>query len=247
MKDDMFLMFAAEHWETMCDDHRYVTDAKPQMWEWLSGIAGFSGDAESDLRGQAIWSSLASLAYSFRDSFERLQRLPLSLTQGDLRANLEELSQTDDADLVDEFSKSMRMSLEMGVELHVPEEVLHLCREAPCCTNLVEQGHGSGASTLKSHSQFGTRSLQVRSSIHQCRALFSSLPTERLIDQLDDAIAAKARAINGPRNSPIHAFLLFLHSDTCHERTNGMTPVEWIRACIAVHRDKLTSCHGHRK
>ena len=104
---------------------------------------------------------------TLRDSFERIQRLPFSLAQGDLRANLEELSQTDYADLVDEFSKSMRMSLEMGVELHVLEEVLHLCREAPCCTNLVEQGHGSGASTLKSHSQLGTRSLQVRSSIPQ--------------------------------------------------------------------------------
>ena len=57
MKDDRFLMFAAKHWETMCDDHRYVSDVKPQMWEWLSEIAGFSGDAEADLRGQAIWSS----------------------------------------------------------------------------------------------------------------------------------------------------------------------------------------------
>ena len=102
MKDDWFLMFTAKHWETMCDDHRYVSDVKPQMWEWLSEIAGFSGNAEADLRGQAIWSSPASLAYSFRDSFERLHRLPLSLTQGDFRANLEELSQTDYAELVDE-------------------------------------------------------------------------------------------------------------------------------------------------
>ena len=85
--------------------------------------------------GRHLWSSLASLAYTVRDSFARLQRLPLSLTQGDLRANSEELSPTDNADLVDEFSKSMRMSLEMGVELHVLEEVLRLCREAPCCTS----------------------------------------------------------------------------------------------------------------
>ena len=54
MKDDRFLMFAATHWETMCDDHRYVTDVKPQMWEWLSEIAGFSGDAAADLRGHAF-------------------------------------------------------------------------------------------------------------------------------------------------------------------------------------------------
>ena len=66
MKDDRFLMNAATHWKTMCDDHRYVTDVKPQMWEWLSEIAGFSGDAAADLRGQAIWSSLASLAYTSR-------------------------------------------------------------------------------------------------------------------------------------------------------------------------------------
>ncbi len=140
-------MLAATHWKTMRDDHRYVSDAKPQMWEWLSDIAGSYGDDEADLRGQAVWSSLASLAYCFRDSFERLHRLPLSLTQGDLRGNLEELSKTDYADLVDDSSKSMRMSLEMGVELNVLEEVLHLCREAPCCTSLVEQGHGSGAAT----------------------------------------------------------------------------------------------------
>ena len=239
MKDDRFLMFAATHWKTMCDDHRYVADVKPQMWEWLSEIAGFSGDAAADLRGQTTWSSLASLAYTFRDSLERLQRLPLSLTQGEIRPNLEELSQADYADLVDELSKSMRVSLEMGVELHVLEEVLRVCREAPCCTNLVEQGHGSGASTLKSHSHFGTRSLQVRSSIHQCRALSSSLPTERLIDQLDVAIATKVRAINGPRYSPMHAFLLLLQRDAYHGRTDNMTPVEWSRACITAHRDKF--------
>ncbi len=104
---------------------------------------------------------------------------------------------------------------------------------------LVEQGHGSGASTLKSHSQFGTRSLQVRSSIHQCRALFSSLPTERLTDQLDVAIATKVRAIKWTWHSPIHAFLLFLQRDPYHERTDGMDPVEWTRACVAVHRDKF--------
>lgn len=239
LKDDRFLMFADKHWETMCDDHRYVVDAKSQVWEWLSQIAGCSDDADADLRGQAIWSSLASLAYTFRDSFERLHRLPLSLTQGDLGDNLEKLSQIDYADLTDEFSQRMRMSMELGVDLAVLEGVLRLCREAPCCTNLVEQGHGSGAATLQAHSQFGTRSLQVRSSIHQCRALFSSLPRQHLIERLDKAISKKLRAINGPRYEARCAFLLFLQNDPYHERPDDMNPSAWSKVCFAAHRERF--------
>jgi hypothetical protein len=239
LKDDRFLMFADKHWETMCDDHRYVVDAKSQVWEWLSQIAGCSDDADADLRGQAIWSSLASLAYTFRDSFERLHRLPLSLTQGDLGDNLEKLSQIDYADLTDEFSQCMRMSMELGVDSAVLEGVLRLCREAPCCTNLVEQGHGSGAATLQAHSQFGTRSLQVRSSIHQCRALFSSLPRQHLIERLDKAISKKLRAINGPRYEARCAFLLFLQNDPYHERPDDMNPSAWSKVCFAAHRERF--------
>ena len=53
------------------------------MWEWLSQVAHVPVEADPDLRTQAIWSSHAALAYAYKESFERLERLPLKLTQGD--------------------------------------------------------------------------------------------------------------------------------------------------------------------
>ena len=160
----------------MCDCSKLVVAARPAIWQWLSEIANVPVDAEPDLRTQAIWSSHAALAYGYHEAFERLERLPLKLTQGDPRQNLDELADVDYASLSDKFSKSMRACIELGVSLAVLADVLLLSRETPCATNLVEQGHGSGAATLKAHSQFGVRSLQVRTAIHQCRALFSQPP-----------------------------------------------------------------------
>ncbi|CAK0874987.1 unnamed protein product [Prorocentrum cordatum] len=182
LRDDRFLLRAKQHWQTMVDDMGFAAEVPAQIWEWLGQIAGEPACPVADVRGQALWSCLASLAYCHRDSFERLDRLPLSLTQGDLRANLQHLSSMPYHELNDEFSKCMRMSIELGVDLSVLERLLRLCREAPCCTNLVEQGHGSGAATLKSHALFGTRSLQVRAAIHQCRVFFSSLPIESKLE-----------------------------------------------------------------
>jgi hypothetical protein len=240
-------MCADKHWQTICDDLKYVTEVKKPMWRWLGEITGDTVSDKVDLRDKAVWSSLAVVAYSFRDSFERLTTLPLSLTQGDLYDNLERLSAVDYSALQDEFSKSMRLAMEMGVEKTVLVEVLALAREAPCCTNLVEQGHGSGAATLKSHAQFGTRSLQVRASIHQCRALFSELPRERQIARLDAAIARSVKLINGPRYSAPHAFLKHLQGDPDGERQAGLSVPEWSRICLGEHRVKFGQLSWERQ
>lgn len=247
LKDDRFLLRAAQLWETMCDDHRYILEVKPVMWKWLSEIVGYPDGADPDLRSQVVWSSLAALGYSFRDSFERLERLPLSLTQGDLDNNLQALAKADYTELVDEFSKSMRMCIEIGVERSVLVSVLKLCREAPCCTNLVEQGHGSGAATLKAHSQFGTRSLQARASLHQCRSLFSTPVREKLVQRLDDQMARKTKSINGPRYSATQAFLKCLQRDPYHERPKGMDATSWARRCLVEHRSKYEKLTWQQK
>ena len=133
----------------------------------------------------------------------------------------------------------MRLCLEMGVEQRVLEDVLELCREASCCTNLVEQGHGSGAATLQAHAQFGIRSLQVRSGIHQCRALFSKPAGELLVEQLDCAIGRATKKLDGPRYSAKHAFLTYLQIDPDREKPHDMDAKAWSKTCMASHRAKF--------
>ena len=110
----------------------------------------------------------------------------------------------------DEFSQNMRMCIELGVDFSVLEDVLNLAREAPCCTNLVEQGHGSAAATLKSHSQLGSRSVQIRVALHRRRALFSELPTHLIPKRVGDAITEIMRQLGGRRRQARNAFFQFL-------------------------------------
>ena len=224
----------------MCSDLRYVLDVPAPMWQWLSDVASGCSVGENDVRRESVWSSLATLAYSFRDSFEQLRRLPLSLTQGNLRANVECLSHVEFCTLKDEFSQTMRMCIELGVDFSVLEDVLNLAREAPCCTNLVEQGHGSAAATLKSHSQLGSRSVQIRAALHQSRALFSELPTHRILKRVGDAITEIMRQLGGRRRQARSAFFQFLLRDARGERPSDMDPVAWARRCVQEHATKFT-------
>ena len=218
----------------MCDDLRYVIECKGEMWSWFSELIGPVGGSASEIRGKALWSSLASLAYCYRDSFEQLRTVPLSLTQGDIRANVEWLATAEMDSLQGGVSRSMRMCLEMGVEASVLVDTSRLARESPCCTNLVEQGHGSRAATLKAHSQFGTRSLQAR-------ALFSDLPGGRLVERLDGEIAKKTKAISGPRYTAQLAYLKYLQTNPYGERPDGMDAMTWSRRRMAKHRGKFAS------
>lgn len=125
--------------------------------------------------------------------------------------------------------------------------VLKLCREAPCCTNLVGQGHGSGAATLKAHSQFGARSLQARASIHQCRGLFSKPSFEKLVGRLDEQIAKTRHRIIGARYSATQAFMLFLQRDPYKERPEGVLAADWARRCLVEHRAKFDQLSWEQK
>ena len=48
---------------------------------------------------------------------------------------------------------------------------LMVAREASCTTTLLEQLHGSGAVIMRSHSEYGERTLRVRQALHQCKRL----------------------------------------------------------------------------
>lgn len=161
--------------------------------------------------------------------------------------NLKALSEMDYTDLADDFSNNLRMCIELGVDMSVLVGVLQLCREAPCCTNLVEQGHGSGAATLKAHSQFGTRSLQARASIHQCRGLFSKSSLEQTTGRLEEQMVKKRKSLRGARYSAQQAFFSFLQRDPFHERPEGMEATEWARRCLIEHRAKFKQLSWEQK
>ena len=65
---------------------------------------------------------------------------------------------------------------------------LLLLKDTPCSTNLVEEGHGSGASVSKQHNELGERSLRPRAMIHQCRALVNTSESDKRLEKLSKAV-----------------------------------------------------------
>ena len=98
----------------MCEDLRSVVDIPSEIWERLVEVVPCRDGLVADLRSRAVWSSLATMAYVYKDSFEQLRSLPLSLTQGDLRANLLSLAEVGFETLHDDFSNNLRLCMESG-------------------------------------------------------------------------------------------------------------------------------------
>jgi len=238
LKDDRFLMHAEQHWQRMKDDATSIFNMPTPLWGWCSELCGGSFEEGINFRGKVVWSSLATMAYIHWDSFDQLQYRPLCWTQGDLTENVNRIETAEWQDINDDFTQGMKTSMELGVPKSHMVDTLKLARESPAATNLVEQGHGSGAMTMKAHAQYGQRMLQARQSIHQGRAFFGGNPAEQKISRVDAQMAETRNKLRAPSLTGEHAFLRYLQSDPHLERLPGMTDLEWQQWCIGAYRGK---------
>ena len=198
LEDDRFLLHCDDLWQSMVSEHQFFQQIPVQMWRWLVELVP-GGLEFSHLQSGAVLGGLRSLGYNFRDSFADLRHHPLSLTQGDLAQNIEDLMAMRFADITDDVARSVRLALESSVPKQHMIDLLTLVRQTPCATNLVEQGHGSGAHIMKAHSLYGATTLQARSSIHQTRAAFGQTDVAKALQRMDADIEAHEQKLHALR------------------------------------------------
>ena len=105
LKDDRFLKFANKHWKQLREDADFVLQIPVPMWGWVAEVCGGAYEEGQSFRGKVVWSILATMGYLHWDAFDQLSYPPLSLTQGDLHANVEKIEVTPFEQLDDEVSQ----------------------------------------------------------------------------------------------------------------------------------------------
>ena len=79
------------------------------------------------------------------------------MLQGDIRQNLENLFRRDFRKVTDPLERNLIELHDLGVTIEYLIRCLELLRDTPCSTNMVEQGHGSGAVLMRGHQLYEER------------------------------------------------------------------------------------------
>ena len=160
-----------------------------EFWQQFIPLVG--GEfAAAGLRSDVVMSCHRAMAFCWREAFLQLQQYPLSLALGDIGANLRELQAKPLEDITDPTALQFREALDEGWSIAAAAEHLELLREAGASTDLVEQSHAWGRSTLLCHSELGQVQMQARSLVMQCAPAFSLCATQAQVNHFEEQIAA---------------------------------------------------------
>ena len=114
------------------------------------------------------------------DSFDQLKRYPLKLTQGKVDQNLIDLEAESMDGVLDPTARRIKTSLRLGLSHSEASESLEFLHDGlSVTTNMVEQGHGTGAIMTKEHELYIARTMCSRAVVHQCRALVGTAREEK--------------------------------------------------------------------
>ena len=188
MEDNRFLLVHQPMWQAMEEEMTYVSSLQIEVFQQMIPLVGGEFTA-AGLRSDVLMSCHRAMAFCWREAFLQLEHYPLSLALGDVEANLRELLAKPLADITDPTALQFREALEEGWSIDAAAEHLEFLREAGATTDLVEQSHAFGRSTLLSHTELGQVQLQARSLVMQCHAAFSLDAAQAQVQQLQQKIA----------------------------------------------------------
>ena len=131
------------------------------LYYWRRVAALVSGTcSECELRVDAMRAAHCMIGYVHHDMFAQLERYPLSLTQGCISQNLDALYALPIDSVKEPTAKKIALLLSLGFPREQLRAALGFLRdELPCTTDLVEQGHGSGACLRKFHGTYCEKNL----------------------------------------------------------------------------------------
>lgn len=203
--DNRVLRRADEFRDAINSEIEYIFSLKSYAWKRLADLTD-GGCTPWELRDCCIRVALISSAYIHVECLNATRELPMSLTQGDIKANLLRLMRADY--LVEERNalclKNALVSGEVSVERAM--RALELAKGAPFATEMVEQSHAYGACLLKSHEQYGEQMVCDRGLLCQAGALFKADPNNRTELMLAQELERVDDALGGARRQPAAAY-----------------------------------------
>lgn len=151
----------------------------------------------SQLQSAALLSAHASVAFLDKRVFQVARGFPWKLTQGDIAANLEALSESNAA-VADPTTAQIKSLLGLGYNRAALVDAVALLREVPWSTLGVEQAHGSVACIHKLHKGCGVETITCRALLHQARHLFVPSPEATKDEQAKVRIERLRRSAKRP-------------------------------------------------
>lgn len=177
-----------------------------------------------DLRHLVLEASYRSVGYLHKEVLAALGAYPLKLCLGDIADNLRCLRDSRDT-ITDDTTQKLINLLDAGWPTEKLVAAIDFMNDMPCITDLVEQGHGSGAALMLQHKRYSERTLRCRSVIHQCRPLVYPSPFDKQMMRLEKELS-KQQA-RQPKASAFQAFFSAMASAVAVEvRTPGLSSFE---------------------
>ena len=194
--DDRFLKFGSQHWVGLQDDVGKVMGISMAVWDQLVVIISSSLDGVG-LRDLAVRAMYTSIGYLHKFAFVYLFKDPFQLTQGSIADRVQELKRRPLHEVHDPIARKIHLCLSVGVSQSLVVRALHLLRDAPCSTGLVEKGHAAGALLRRQHVQYGSDLILTQSTLMQTAPLFRKPKVvDRIAERLRIAIhKAEARSV----------------------------------------------------
>jgi hypothetical protein len=142
LEDDRFLMKAAELRQDMIEESEWVQQLPESFWDTVAGAIAEEGYTGRHLRSDALQAMRIAMAYLEKNMFLFVRQLPLSLTQGDIDTNLDELMKVDPKTLDYTTRKIFFCAQFFPLDC---KRALRLLLDSPFSIQLVEKGHAAGA------------------------------------------------------------------------------------------------------
>jgi hypothetical protein len=181
--DDRVFMHAADYRGQLDEEVDRLLDIPDYTWTRLVAMIGPEVDI-GRLMHLAFKGAFISYGYLWSHIFKQLLDGLLKLTQGDLEQNLTNLFAVGDpGTLHPELRKVWRCYHVHGISMAYLELCVRLLKEICATSNLVEQGHGTGAVIMKLHQQLGESMLRAWSMVHSCRGMYSKSKLDKTLDR----------------------------------------------------------------
>ena len=153
------------------------------VWRAVSDLLAIPQFGPRELRSDVLDSMRQTLSYLDKHWYAQLRAGPLSLTQGDIWANMAALSRQEPPEcpvMLKLHMCSTFFRADLGC-------ALRLLQDMPCSVQLVEQGHAAGAFTRRSHLLIGEAALAHRAFLSEARIMFRRDPRETQAAALEKA------------------------------------------------------------
>ena len=215
LTDDRLLELGAKIREEVPKAMNTISSSPDLLWQGLAFIVGpcVAGDLEHDCTQAA----LICCGYLETDVFSALDRVPFSLTQGNIEDNIRHIGEASLEDILDDISRKIKCALDLGIHPRRLEDGLKLLRNAPCSVTTVEQSHASGAVLLRDHCLYNESSLVDRSTLHPCRHLLMPDACDKAVAKLEASMVA----LNTKQPAKISARNMFFKLRAAQRTANG--------------------------